>query len=251
MRRNLVVGNWKMNLKRAEARELAAAIATAIGSPRCDVGIIPPLTALDATRQGLGQAPVFVGAQDVFWMPAGAYTGRISASMLADAKIDYCLVGHSETRGKFGKLDVPESTVPFFGETDETVNLKLKALILEGIRPILCIGETLAEREAGRTDDVIRGQLAGALDGIDDELVTVAYEPVWAIGTGQTCDTPEAQRVCALIHSIVGKSVRVLYGGSVNEKNAADLFAQPDIDGGLVGGASLKADTFAAIVAAA
>jgi triosephosphate isomerase len=181
--------------------------------------------------------------------------------MLKDAGVTYCLVGHSEKRGRFGKLEVPESTLSYFAETDETVNLKIGALLYCSITPILCIGETLQEREEGRTDEVIKTQLLAALKGYEDaELmdIVVAYEPVWAIGTGKTCDTPEAQRVCAMIRGVLraicpelGERVRVLYGGSVKASNAKELFAQEDIDGGLVGGASLEANEFREIILSA
>lgn len=251
MRRKLVLGNWKMNGTLADARTIAADLAARIGDPVAEVGLCPPYLHLATVAEAVAGSPIFVGAQDVFWAAKGAFTGRVSAPMLADAGIRWCLVGHSETRGKFGKLETPESTVGYFAETDETVNLKIKALLAEGIRPILCVGETEHEREAGETDSVIRRQLSAGLVDMDPVTVVVAYEPVWAIGTGKVCDTAEAQRVCAMIRAQVGDTTRVLYGGSVSDKNAAELFAQPDIDGGLVGGASLKSETFAAVIAAA
>jgi triosephosphate isomerase len=182
--------------------------------------------------------------------------------MLADAGCSFCIVGHSETRGRFGKLEIPESTLGYFSETDETVNLKIKALLYQSVRPILCVGETLAEREAGETDSVIYQQVKGALAGIEAaEFYTgvVAYEPVWAIGTGKTCDSAEANRVCGVVRKAVAEildadvaeSVQILYGGSVKSGNAAELFSQSDIDGGLVGGASLDAEEFSKIVRSA
>jgi triosephosphate isomerase len=182
--------------------------------------------------------------------------------MLKAAGCDYCIVGHSETRGKFGKLEVPAETVCHFGETDHTVNLKIGSLLAQGIRPILCVGETQPERDALMTDAIITTQLQKALEGYEpDELadLVVAYEPVWAIGTGNVCDTGEAERVCGLIRSILAEFIgeegagttRVLYGGSVKAVNAQELFRQANIDGGLVGGASLDPREFAAIVAAA
>ncbi|MEI7987091.1 MAG: triose-phosphate isomerase, partial [Armatimonadota bacterium] len=161
-------------------------------------------------------------------------------------------------RGRFGKLEVPETTIGSFAETDETVNLKLKACLAGGIIPIVCCGETLAEREAGNTDSVIATQINGALDGITESdlaPLVIAYEPVWAIGTGKVCDSTEANRVCAMIRSCLPSSIqqttRIQYGGSVNPGNAKELFSQSDIDGGLVGGASLKAEDFAQVVMAA
>ena len=252
-----------MNLTRAEAAPLVEEILNLLQhKPTGDVGICPSFLTIPMVREALRRSTVEVGAQDVFWAESGAFTGSISATMLKDAGCRYAIVGHSETRGKFGKLEVPESTLPYFAETDETVNLKIKALLYHSLVPILCVGETLAEREAGTTDSVIEAQLRGALAGIEGAEFTegvVAYEPVWAIGTGKTCEADEASRVCGVIRTLLAEilddhaaaSVRVLYGGSVKAANAAELFSQPDIDGGLVGGASLKADEFAKIVLAA
>lgn len=245
-----------MNLTPSEAARLIREIQSAFHDA-VEVVVCPPFVALiDALETG---APV--GAQDVFWKESGAFTGSISAGMLANLGVTYCIVGHSETRGRFGKLEVDESCLGYFSETDETVRLKIVALLAAGIAPILCVGETLAEREAGNTDAVIQGQLSAALMGIsstDASRIVVAYEPVWAIGTGKTCDTPEAERVCGMIRSSLtglvdgaAEEMRILYGGSVKAANAADLFAQPNIDGGLVGGASLIADEFKAIIQAA
>lgn len=263
MRSKLVVGNWKMNFTLAEAAACVEAfLHHAERRPSVEVGVCPPYLAIGKVRDLLRGTHVQLGAQDVFWAEKGAFTGQVSAKMLADAGCNLCIVGHSETRGRFGKLEVPESTLAHFAETDETVNLKIKALLYQNIRPILCVGETLAEREAGNTDTVIRTQLEGALQGIEGcefHSLAVAYEPVWAIGTGQTCDTPEANRVCGMIRSelarIVGASVaestQVLYGGSVKSSNSDELFAQPEIDGGLVGGASLDPAEFSRIVMSA
>lgn len=259
MRRKLVVGNWKMNLTRDEASNLVGALQEAFVDTEAEIGVCPNFLNIGLVRRLMEGAPILLGAQDCFWVDRGAFTGQISAMMLKDASVRLCLVGHSETRGRFGKLDVPESTVGFFAETDETVNLKIKALHRHGLTPILCVGETLEEREAERTDTTIRAQLRGALAGVTDFATgVVAYEPVWAIGTGKTCDAAEASRICGMIRAELrailgpqGDGIRVLYGGSVSASNAKELFAQPDIDGGLVGGASLKADDFARIVAAA
>ncbi len=260
MRNKLVVGNWKMNLTVAEASATVEALVRQLGHrPDVEVGICPPYLSIARVRDAIRGTPIKLGAQDVFWVDSGAFTGKVSASMLRDVGVQICIVGHSETRGKFGKLEVPEHTLGHFAETDETVNLKLKALLYQSIDPILCVGETLAEREAGDTDKVIGDQLRTALRDIDpDELFSgvVAYEPVWAIGTGQTCDCAEAERVCKLIRDNLGETLsaeaaaqmRVLYGGSVKASNSAELFAQPNIDGGLVGGASLNAEEFARIV---
>jgi triosephosphate isomerase (TIM) len=263
MRRKLVVGNWKMNLTRAEAAPLVEEILNLLeNKTTCDVGICPSFLSIPMVRDAVRRSSIGVGAQDVFWMESGAFTGSISATMLRDAGCKYAIVGHSETRGKFGKLEVPESTLPYFGETDQTVNLKIKALLYHSLVPILCVGETLAEREAGTTDAIIEAQLRGALEGIEGAEFfegVVAYEPVWAIGTGKTCEADEASRVCGFIRRVLAEvldehaasSIRVLYGGSVKASNAAELFHQPDIDGGLVGGASLKAEEFSKVVLAA
>ncbi len=263
MRKKLVVGNWKMNKTLAEAGATVEALALVVEyTGNVDIAICPPFTSLDCIRHLLRRSVIKLGAQDVFWKDSGAFTGSISASMLADMDCAYCIVGHSETRGRFGKLEVPDSTLGFFGETDETVNLKAKALLYRSIKPIICVGETLAEREAGQTDSVITAQLRGALEGIDGSEYyegVIAYEPVWAIGTGKVCDTAEAERVCGMIRGALAtifdeetsQGVRVLYGGSVKGSNAKELFRQPNIDGGLVGGASLDAHEFSEIIRAA
>lgn len=263
MRTKLVVGNWKMNFTIAEA---TAAVETFLrhveARTNVDVAICPPYLAISRVRELVRNTHVKAGAQDVFWMEQGAFTSRISAKMLYDIGCSYCIVGHSETRGKFGKLEVPESTLAFFAESDETVNLKLRALIYHSISPILCVGETISEREAGQTDAVVGHQIREALKGFDaSELyfLSVAYEPVWAIGTGQTCDSTEANRVCGIIRSNlaelldqdVAREIRILYGGSVKSSNSGELFGQPEIDGGLVGGASLDPLEFARIVMSA
>lgn len=259
MRRKLVVGNWKMNLTRDGAASLVGGLQEAFVDATAEIAVCPSYLNIGLVRRLLEGTPIALGAQDCFWIDKGAFTGRVSAMMLADASVRMCLVGHSETRGRFGALETPESTIPFFAETDETVNLKVKALQRHDVTPILCVGETLDERDADRTDAVIDAQIRGALAGVGDFASgVVAYEPVWAIGTGKTCDAAEASRVCgairAALRSLLGTqadAVRVLYGGSVKAANAKEIFAQPDIDGGLVGGASLQAEEFARIVAAA
>lgn len=255
MRRPLVAGNWKMNKTAPEAAALVEAFVRLLEfCDHADIVVCPPYLSIPCVTSLLRRTPIMVGAQDVFWKEVGAFTGKVSAPMLRDAGVEFCIVGHSETRGRFGKSEVPDSTLPFFAETDETINLKLGCLLYCSICPILCVGENLAEREAGRTDEVIQSQLTAALRGLDESelpLLVVAYEPVWAIGTGKTCDTAEAQRVCAMIRSQLGElgeDVRILYGGSVKSSNAKELFSQPDIDGGLVGGASLDAQEFKEIV---
>jgi triosephosphate isomerase len=262
MRRPLVAGNWKMNLTIRESAALVTAFIKALEMwDRTDIVLCPPYLSIPCVQALLKETRINLGAQDVFWKESGAFTGNVSAHMLKEAGVTYCIVGHSETRGKFGKLEVPTTTLGYFSETDETINLKIKSLLFCDLKPILCVGETLEEREAGQTDDVIAQQMRGALDGLIDaelEPLIVAYEPVWAIGTGKTCDTAEAQRVCSMIRGELceispelAKSTRILYGGSVKGSNARELFAQPDIDGGLVGGASLNAHEFKDIVMSA
>ncbi|MBL8088314.1 MAG: triose-phosphate isomerase [Chthonomonas sp.] len=262
-RRPLVAGNWKMNYTAAEAAAVVQQLLRAVAMREdVDVVLCPSFLSLWRVHDVLKGERVQLGAQDVFWAASGAFTGSVSATMLAEAGVSYCVVGHSETRGRFGKLEVPENAVGYFAETDETVRLKIEALLGHGIAPILCVGETLAEREAGQTDEVIAAQLRGALAGFDEaELagLVIAYEPVWAIGTGKVCEVDEAERVCATLRheleAMLGEELaertRVLYGGSVKPDNARALFDQPNIDGGLVGGASLKADDFSKVIAAA
>jgi triosephosphate isomerase len=246
MRRKLVAGNWKMHGSRSMAESLVGAIAA--GRPEgVDVAVFPPfpyLALLAGRGHGLG-----LGAQDVSAHEGqGAYTGEVSAAMLADVGAQWALVGHSERR-------------QYHGESDELVARKFDAARAGGLTPILCVGETLAERQAGRTEEVVARQLGAVLElcGVDSfATAVIAYEPVWAIGTGQTASPQQAQQVHAFIRSQLQKEdakiarlTRLLYGGSVKAANAAELFAQPDVDGGLIGGASLAAAEFLAICAAA
>ena len=263
MRTKLVAGNWKMNMTQAEAEAAVESFIKFVDAKsNVDVVVCPPYLAIHHVAEVLHHTHVKVGAQDVFWLDKGAFTGRVSAPMLSAADVSFCIVGHSETRGRFGKMEVAESTLSAFGDTDEIVNLKLKALLYHSINPIVCVGETAAERACGTTDQVIEAQLRGAFAGVDPaELYfsSVAYEPVWAIGTGDTCDSAEASRVCGMIRlclasildANVADHVRILYGGSVKSSNSAELFSQPDIDGGLVGGASLDPKEFSLIVMSA
>lgn len=237
----------------AEARALAAAVAAAdVGSRGIDLVVAPSFTALAAVRETLGEpavARVGLAAQDVHWEPSGAFTGAVSPDQLRDVGCTHCIVGHSERR-------------QLFGERDEDVRRKVAALLARHIAPIVCVGETLAQREAGETLRVVLGQLEAALDGLGaDDVVrlTVAYEPVWAIGTGRNAAPADAQEVHAAIRARLAArigeglaaGVRVLYGGSVKPDNAGALLSQPDVDGALVGGASLDAPSFVAIAAAA
>jgi len=266
-RRPMIAGNWKMNKGTArEASELAGAVAGLAADFTADVDVVvcPPYPALHATAEALQGSAVALGAQDCYWKSAGAYTGQVSPEMLVDSGVTYVVLGHSERRGRFGvpEPDFTEGVLKHFGETDHTVNLKATAAIAAGLKPIICVGETLAEREADQTDGIVAAQVEGALDGISAgsmASVVFAYEPVWAIGTGRTCSPDEADRVCGVIRKAIedqynddiAGSVRILYGGSMKPDNAADLLVQPHIDGGLIGGASLKPADFAGIFGAA
>ena len=258
MRRPLIAGNWKMHLTPSEGAALATQLRQRIGM-RSDVEILlcPAFVALQAVAEAIRGSELKLGAQNVFWRDVGAFTGQVSPPMLAAVGCEYVILGHSEARGRFGVTDpdLDASLLPYFSETEATLNRKLRAVLPHGLKPILCVGETLAEREAGQTEPVIRAQLEGALAGLaSDELyeLVVAYEPVWAIGTGQVCDADEANRVCGFIRQTLralydeelAAFVRILYGGSVKASNAHALLHQPEIDGALVGGASLSAEEF-------
>lgn len=266
----LIAGNWKMNKGTAAeatalAEDLLALLIDKNLAGRVQIVLCPPFTALSAVHNVLDEnKTVTLGAQNVFWKESGAYTGQISSSMLVDAGVKYVLIGHSETRGRFGvaEADFTSDVLKIFGESDETVNRKTKASLAAGLTPIICIGETLGERVANQTDAVIAAQVTNALAGIDaGEIAQLifAYEPVWAIGTGKTCSGDEADRVCGVVRQTVqnltdvptAQAVRIQYGGSMKPDNAADLLKRPNIDGGLIGGAALKAADFAAIVEAA
>ena len=242
----LIAGNWKMHKTLAEARDLAREILQGVGpETRAEVVLAPPYTALSAVAEVLGSA-VKLAAQDTFWEEKGAFTGAIAPGMLVDVGCTYVIVGHSERR-------------QFFGDTDEAVNRKVRAALAAGLRPIMCVGESLAEREAGRTFTIVKTQVRGGLAGISSsewERLVIAYEPVWAIGTGKTATPQQAQEVHRLIRNLLPEvlgtaAIRILYGGSVTPDNAATLMAEPDLDGALVGGASLKAPSFLGIIAAA
>ena len=266
MRKKIIAGNWKMNKTVGEAvgllEELKPLAAEYSG---VDIVICPPFTALYAVNQTLSGTNIALGAQEAFWKASGAYTSQISLPMLADVGVTYVILGHSETRGRFGvpETDLTPDLMRTFGETDAGVNIKTQATLAAGLTPIICVGETLSERQRNETDDVVRVQVLGALAGISAGQVTqnvvFAYEPVWAIGTGETCAADEADRVCGAIRHVVQEAygaeaadaVRIQYGGSMKADNAAELLARPNIDGGLIGGASLKAKDFAAILAAA
>jgi triosephosphate isomerase len=252
--RPLVSGNWKMHLTHLDAIQLVQKLAYSLergGPPAVEVSLHPAFTALRSVQTVLeaDAMPMALGAQNVYWEPEGAFTGEVSPLMLAKLNVRYVIVGHSERRR-------------LLGETDEMVNKKVAAVLAAGMTPICCVGETLDQHEAGATHDVVVGQVSAALSGVAPEAVAsmvVAYEPIWAIGTGRTATVDDAQSVCATIRSAVrdsfgadaGASLRVQYGGSVKASNAADLLAAPDVNGALVGGASLNPEEFASIVAAA
>jgi triosephosphate isomerase len=248
MRRPFIAGNWKMNLDRASAVALAHGVAReAKNVDGVDLAVCPPSPYLDAVAVALAGSKVALGAQDMYHERQGAFTGEISAAMLCDLGCTYVILGHSERRH-------------ILGETDAEVNKKVHAALEAGLTPIVCLGELLAEREAGQTLEVIRRQFDGSLAGLSAEQVcriVLAYEPVWAIGTGKVATPQQAEEVHLDLRKImqdrynqqVADSVRIQYGGSVKPENAGELLCQPDIDGALVGGASLKVDQFMGIVA--
>ena len=249
MRKPVIAGNWKMNLTMHESGMLIQHLLTTCNSEVVEVIVCPPFTVLASVATFLRQSHIRLGAQDLFWEPFGAFTGEISAPMLVDAGCRYVIIGHSERR-------------QHCGESDQIVQRKVEAAIKHTLTPILCVGETLADREANRTLDGLKRQLDGAMQGrtaVECGRIIVAYEPVWAIGPGRNATPEQAQEVHAFIRQWitsqygveVGYGVRILYGGSVTPANAAGLLLQSDVDGALVGGASLKADMFAGIVQAA
>jgi triosephosphate isomerase len=248
-RQPLIAGNWKMYKTQGEARALAREIRQGLpGANRAEVMVAPPYTALAAVAGELAGSPIRLAAQDTFWERQGAYTGAISPGMLLDAGCYYAIVGHSERR-------------QHFGDTNQSVNRKLLAALETGLVPILCVGEILEERQAGQTLHRVAEQIREGLEGVAGdarEKVVIAYEPVWAIGTGLTATPAQAQEVHAFIRSLLreflgpaAETTRILYGGSVTPDNALSLLSEPDIDGALVGGASLKSDSFLKIIAAA
>ena len=250
MRRPLIAGNWKMNLNLGEARQLVDAIRTGlsdVAASRCDTAVCPPFVYLFPIAEALRGGPVKLGSQDLYYERSGAFTGEISAAMILETGATYAIMGHSERRHTIGHH-----------EDDRMINLKLRAARSVGLVPILCVGETLSERKAEQTLDVLTFQLTAGLTGVQvkrgDELV-IAYEPVWAIGTGQNATPEQAQEAHAHLRATLRKlagnvadEVRILYGGSVKPDNAEAIMLQPDVDGGLIGGASLKADSFLGIV---
>ena len=247
MRKPILAGNWKMNKSPAEAVEFVKALHPQVATyPSVETVVCPPFVALPAVVEALRGAPVGVGAQNLHWAESGAYTGEVSGAMLANW-VEYVIIGHSERR-------------QFFAETDEMVNKKLKIALGHGLKPIVCVGENLEQNEAGLTDSLVRGQVRAAFADLTPEQaqdVVIAYEPIWAIGTGRNATPEVANGVCGsvvraaiaeLYGQVVAQAIRIQYGGSANEKNIGDLMAMPDIDGALVGGASLKLDGFVEMV---
>lgn len=252
MRKSFVAGNWKMNTDGSSAVKLAQDIVLSCeeaAGHKVDVAVCPPFVYLQQVGKALHSSHIALGAQDVYFEQKGAFTGEISAAMLKDTGCTYAICGHSERRH-------------VIGETDELINKKVKAALAGGLLPILCVGELLEQREASKTDEVVTRQLKEGLIGLSQEkveAVTIAYEPVWAIGTGLTATPEQAQEVHAMIRGLLtemygdklSEVIRIQYGGSVKPGNAAELMGRQDVDGLLVGGASLKADDFAAIIKAA
>lgn len=249
MRRPIIAGNWKMYKTPSEAERLIRDLLPLVRGASAEVVVCPPFTALDRAGAALAGSNVSLGAQNVYWLDEGAFTGEVAPAMLKDIGVSYVIVGHSERR-------------QFFHETDEMVNRRALAVLTHGMTPILCVGERLEEREAGRTFDVVSTQIRGGFTGFTSDQAretVVAYEPVWAIGTGKVATPDQAQEVHAEIRrslaaqfgESIAAEIRIQYGGSVKPDNAASLLSLPDVDGALVGGAALKADSFAAIVNAA
>lgn len=252
-RKPIIAGNWKLNKLTGEAKELVNGIMEGVKSFSKEelpvVVVAPTATALSTVSQAMadcGCGKVALSCQNCYWEESGAFTGEISVPMVKDLNCEYVIIGHSERR-------------EYFSETDEMINKKAKAILAGGITPIICCGESLEQREAGVTDSHITSQIKAALEGISSEDVAksvIAYEPIWAIGTGKTCETPEANRVIAMIRNVVkevagaesAEAIRILYGGSVKPTSIEEQMSTSDIDGALVGGASLKADSFVGII---
>ncbi len=246
-KKQLIAGNWKLNGSLAANEVLLKALLQGVGAPACEIAVCVPAPYLAQVQSLVAGSPIALGAQDVSAEPKGAFTGEQSGAMLKEFAVRYAIVGHSERR-------------QYHGETDELVAGKTAAALANGITPIVCVGETLAQREAGQTEEIVKRQLAAVIhvNGHCISEIVVAYEPVWAIGTGKTATPEQAQAVHAVLRAQLhhaasehAAGIRILYGGSMNAANAAELLAQPDIDGGLIGGASLKAPDFLQIIAAA
>ena len=246
-RKTIIAGNWKMNKTASDTKKFAEELKAILPRAKwCDVVVCVPFVNIPAALKAFKDMRVAVGAENLYYEPSGAYTGEVSADMLKDLGVKYVIIGHSERR-------------QYFGETDITVNKKVHAALEAGLYPIVCVGESLEQRELGVTMDLISYQVKAALSGVPAEKmrhVVIAYEPIWAIGTGKTATAEQAGEVCEAIRTVIRKlygarvarSVTIQYGGSMNAKNAAELLAQPDVDGGLIGGASLKPVDFVEII---
>ena len=246
MRKPIIAGNWKMNNNIAATEKLIAELKPLVVGAKCDVVVCTPYTSLAAAVKAVKGSNIKVGAENVHWAEKGAFTGEITTDMLKEIGVTYVIIGHSERR-------------QYFGETDETVNKRTLAAVNAGLKVILCVGELLGEREDGVTAEVVRRQTKIALKGIDEaqlKNIVIAYEPVWAIGTGKTATAQDANDTIKVIRNCIAEiyskkaanAIRIQYGGSMKPSNASELMAQPEIDGGLIGGASLKADDFSKIV---
>ena len=240
MRKKIIAGNWKMNMTPTEAVALCETLKPLVQNPEVDVVYCVPAIDIIPVRDAIAGSNVHLGAENVYFEESGAFTGEISPAMLKDAGVEYVIIGHSERRG-------------YFGETDQDINKKLLKLLEHGFNPIVCCGESLEQRESGITMDWINMQIKIAFQGVTAEQakgVVIAYEPIWAIGTGKTATTAQAEEVCKGIRETIcglydeatAAAIRIQYGGSMNAKNCAELLAEPDIDGGLIGGAALKPD---------
>lgn len=250
MRRQIVAGNWKMNMTASQAKQLVTDLIPLVREYNsCDIVVCPPAIDIPAVAEIIKGSNIKLGAQNVHWEAKGAFTGEISADMLKEFGVEYAIIGHSERRA-------------YFGETDEGVNRRAKAALANGITPIICVGESLEQRESGETNAFVSGQVKAAFAGISGtqaRTVVIAYEPIWAIGTGKTATPEEANDTIKVIRNTVAdlygddtaEQVRIQYGGSMNDANAYDLIGMHDIDGGLIGGAALKADKFSVICKAA
>ena len=246
MRKPIIAGNWKMNKTPSEGVALVKELLPLVADAACDVVVCPPFVDLPAVGEALKGSNVHLGAQNIHFAEKGAYTGEVSADMLKELGVEYVIIGHSERR-------------EYFAETDETVNKKVLVALEKGFTPIMCCGETLEQREAGITEEFVSGQVEKGLAGLtaaDLPKVVIAYEPIWAIGTGKTATNEEANETIGAIRKTLARlfgeeaaqATRIQYGGSMNAKNASALMAMPDIDGGLIGGASLKAEDFSKVV---
>ena len=246
MKKEIIAGNWKMNNNKEQTLALINELKPLVKDAKCEVVVCVPFTSIETARKALRGSNIKLGAQNVHWAPKGAVSGEISADMLVEQKVKYVLVGHSERR-------------QYFGETNQSVNARAKAALGAGLNVIMCVGETLEERETGKTADVVTKQTLEGLEGIEKDglkKIVIAYEPIWAIGTGKTATAQDANDTIAIIRKAVkklygrnyAKSIRIQYGGSMNPGNVKELMAMPEIDGGLIGGASLRAKDFAAVV---